>query len=70
MDTYERLSPYNKRIAALKYELSKTDYLALKFAEGEITAEDYADTLEQRRAWRSEINDLEAKKREIIKNTL
>lgn len=50
-----------KRIAELKAKLSKTDYQAIKFAEGEMTAEDFAPIKEQRKAWRAEINALENK---------
>lgn len=47
------------RIAEVKSNLICTDYLALKYAEGEITASEYAATLAHRRAWRAEINALE-----------
>lgn len=48
------------RIDGLKNNLRATDYQAIKYAEGELTAEEYAETLAQRRAWRAEINALEA----------
>lgn len=48
------------RIAELKQRLADTDYKAIKYAEGEMTAEEYAETKAQRRAWRAEINALEA----------
>ena len=48
-------------ILELKKKLSATDYKALKFAEGWIAAEDYEDILNKRKAWRDEINELEAK---------
>lgn len=48
-----------ERIKLLKYELKQSDYKALKYAEGEITASEYAPTLAQRRAWRAEINALQ-----------
>lgn len=48
-----------KRIRALKACLRETDYRALKFAEGELTAEEYAETKANRKAWRDEINKLE-----------
>ena len=48
------------RIGGLKSKLQVTDYKAIKYAEGELSAEEYADTLAQRRAWRAEINALEA----------
>lgn len=49
-----------KRIAELKAYLFKTDYQAIKFAEGALSAEDYADMKAKRANWRKEINDLEA----------
>lgn len=47
-------------INLLKSYLKSTDYKAIKYAEGEITAEEYAETKAKRRAWRAEINALEA----------
>lgn len=41
-------------------ELSSTDYMAIKFAEGEISDTEYAPIREKRRMWRAEINRLEA----------
>lgn len=49
-----------KQIIKLKGELYRTDYMAIKFAEGELSAEEYAEVKEQRRAWRAEINRLQA----------
>lgn len=46
------------RISELKGLLASTDYKAIKYAEGEITAEEYEETKLQRRAWRAEINSL------------
>ena len=48
------------RIIELKSNLRSTDYLAIKYAEGQLTAEEYATTKAQRQAWRDEINALEA----------
>ena len=48
------------RIEELKQLLAESDYKALKFAEGWISAEDYAATKAERQAWREEINSLEA----------
>ena len=48
-----------REIATLKSNLYATDYQAIKYAEGEITLEEYAPMKEQRRAWRSRINELE-----------
>jgi hypothetical protein len=47
------------RIAELKQLLAESDYKAIKYAEGWLSAEDYADTKAQRQAWRDEINELE-----------
>lgn len=47
------------RIAELKRLLSDSDYKALKFVEGYISVEDYAETKLARQSWRNEINDLE-----------
>ena len=47
------------RVYFLKSSLSDTDYQAIKYAEGEITEEDYEPIKLQRREWRAEINRLE-----------
>ena len=49
----------NNRIIKLKQKLKDTDYKAIKYAEGELSSEEYAETKLQRRAWREEINKLE-----------
>lgn len=46
------------RIDELKTLLRESDYKALKYAEGEISELDYAETKAQRREWRAEINRL------------
>ncbi|MBO6281515.1 MAG: hypothetical protein J6N49_03170 [Alphaproteobacteria bacterium] len=43
------------RINELKQLLADTDYVVIKIAEGSATKEDYADVIEQRKAWREEI---------------
>lgn len=50
-----------KRINELKKLLCETDYKAIKFAEGELSAEDYLPIKQKRRAYRAEINSLEEK---------
>lgn len=60
MTTRELRWEKGKQVIKLKGELYKTDYMAIKFAEGELTAEEYAPIKEQRRAWRAEINCLQA----------
>lgn len=46
-------------INALKQLLTNSDYKAIKFAEGEMSKEEFAPVREQRQAWRNRINELE-----------
>lgn len=55
----DAISNRNKEINELKAKLSQTDYQAIKFAEGWITADDYAPTKALRNSWRARINELE-----------
>lgn len=57
-----RIAAIDAEIAELKAELAGTDYKAIKYAEGWITAEEYEETKSQRQAWRDRINELEAEK--------
>lgn len=56
------LSRNNKllQISELKKLLFDTDYQAIKYAEGLLTAEEYLPIKQQRQAWRDQINQLEA----------
>ncbi len=45
-------------IEALKQKLSDTDYMAIKYAEGWLTSEEYAAIKTQRQGWRERINEL------------
>lgn len=63
--TINRATQCYKRIYELKVNLRKTDYLALKYAEGRLTTEEYAETSAQRQAWRDEINRLESELQNI-----
>jgi hypothetical protein len=56
------------KISVLKAKLRNTDYQAIKFAEGELSEEEYVPIREQRRAWRVEINALEAEIAELRNN--
>ena len=58
----DTISNRNKEISELKAKLAETDYQAIKFAEGWITAEDYAPIKALRNSWRARINELEAQK--------
>ena len=55
-----------RSIAALKANLTKTDYQAIKFFEGHLTAEEYEPIKAQRQAWRDEINELEARLKKLV----
>ena len=48
------------KIWQLKQKLLDTDYVAIKIVEGAATLDEYAEIIEQRAAWREEINALEA----------
>ena len=50
---------YRLEIAQLKKQLSDTDYKAIKYAEGQLTEEEYSATRSQRAAWRARINKLQ-----------
>lgn len=58
---YEESDEYKQsQIDMLKAELSKTDYKAIKYAEGWITAEEYEPIKAERQALRDKINAIEA----------
>lgn len=61
----EKITEKLKRRAELKQNLVKTDYQAIKYAEGEMSIAEYATVREQRKAWRAEINALEAEIAEL-----
>lgn len=56
----DKIKEYQGKITSLKIKLQNTDYQAIKFAEGELSEEEYAPVREQRRAWRMQINELES----------
>ena len=58
-----------KRIEELKQLLSSTDYQAIKYAEGELTEEEYSQMKNQRKQWRLEINNLEIELNQIKKSS-
>lgn len=49
----------NNRIAELKQFLTDTDYKAIKYAEGELTASEFEEVKQKRKKAREEINSLE-----------
>lgn len=60
-----RKEEIRERIVELKGLLASTDYKAIKYAEGEMDAEEYAPTKIQRASWRAEINSLEAEQEQL-----
>ena len=48
-----------EEIAELKAKLAATDYQAIKYAEGALSAEEYEPTKIMRQEWRDRINELE-----------
>lgn len=48
-----------QEIQGLKDLLASTDYKAIKYAEGLLTEEEYAETKALRQNWRDKINELE-----------
>lgn len=55
----KQIELWNREIFELKEELQRTDYKAIKYAEGVLTDEEYQPTGIQRQAWRKRINELE-----------
>ena len=51
---------YRLEIQQLKKQLSDTDYKAIKYAEGQISEEEYASVRAERQGYRDRINELEA----------
>ncbi|MBQ2329883.1 MAG: hypothetical protein II387_03930, partial [Oscillospiraceae bacterium] len=50
---------YRLEIQQLKKQLSDTDYKAIKFAEGQISEDEYLPIKNQRAEWRAKINQLQ-----------
>ena len=59
IEDFEIEIPKEYQIMDLKQNLADTDYQAIKYAEGLISDEDYAETKQLRQEWREEINRLE-----------
>ena len=57
--TVEARQKIQDEIGRIKSLLSGTDYKAIKYAEGELSEEDFSPIREQRREWRNQINELE-----------
>ena len=61
------IEQYQFEIVELKKYLTDTDYKAIKFAEGEITENDYQEVKAQRHDARVRINELESMIEELEK---
>lgn len=61
----ERRAVIEGEINALKQLLANTDYKALKHADGVISDEEYAETLELRKSYREKINKYEEELKEL-----
>jgi hypothetical protein len=55
----EKLLELYSQISTIETHLQNTDYKAIKFAEGELTADEYEPTKQQRITWRKQIGVLE-----------
>lgn len=59
-DAEKLVAAQDSKIAALQGLLKKTDYEAIKYAEGIITADNFANLKTAREAWRTAINSIQA----------
>lgn len=57
-EEYERIIDVHRQVADLQFELKRTDYKALKYAEGYYTEEVYVPIKEHRQELRNQINAL------------
>lgn len=55
----KRVVDLKRQINELKKKLAETDYQAIKYSEGELSEEEYAEMRVTRRSWRAQINDYE-----------
>lgn len=55
-DIQSLLNEQHTRILNAQNNLTATDYIAAKIAEGAATKEEYEDEIAQRQQWRDEIN--------------
>ena len=59
MDMLNPEIPVELKIQELKDNLQKSDYQAIKYAEGWLSEKEYASVKAQRQQWRDRINELE-----------
>ncbi len=62
----EKIMQIESVIAGDKQLLAATDYEALKYAEGFISEEDYAEIKAYRQGLRDEINEMEAEEIQVM----
>ena len=55
----DKILEHYEQINELKMKLCNTDYIAIKYAEGAISAQDFEVFRTQREAWRANIRYLE-----------
>jgi hypothetical protein len=55
----EKILELYRQISVITTYLQNTDYKAIKFAEGELSKEEYEPTKQQRITWRKQIGVLE-----------
>ena len=64
-ETLKLINEYKLKIMDCKRDLRATDYKALKYAEGELSFEEYEPTLIERRELRVAINSYEQRIAEL-----
>lgn len=57
-----RVTEIVAEMRSIKRSLNATDYLAIKFFEGELSTHEYEEAKQRRKAWRARYNELEAEK--------
>jgi len=57
-NTFTQQEQTQQKIYELKKKLTETDYKAIKYAEGELSEIEYAETKAKRKQWREEITKL------------
>lgn len=61
----QKIKDFQIQIKELKKQLSTTDYQAIKYAEGQLSEEEFLEIKIKRQSWRDEINNLEKKIEEL-----
>lgn len=61
----QNIKDFQIQIRELKKQLNTTDYQAIKYAEGQLSEEEYIEMKTKRQSWRDEINNLKKKIEEL-----